>query len=205
MKTTNEKLSKATETIMAATGQIREWLADQIAESMLARFYAMEDKLQRCGWDREAAFPYPGGNLSRADYYLAEAQYKFCRAWTLALSNVPRSPRTPDLCKARFTPEERDARIRALAKQQAEEAFIGFAMKLAAKFNALTEDAMVSAAYQGGATPMDYSRLTLCTERETLVFKTRIILNRSVYDKLFNQWPTRLESRSVREQVAVAA
>jgi hypothetical protein len=42
--------------------------------------------------------------------------------------------------------------------------------------------------------PWSYSRITIETNKRTVTWKTNMIVNRSVYNKQFNQWPTTMES-----------
>jgi hypothetical protein len=143
------------------------------------------DELAEMNWDRGAYAPYPSSKLPRVKFLPLLDKYNFVRRITEGL--VPsRSHREPDYCKVK--PMGIELVLQA-TKKDAGFLFEAFVCKLAKKVGAGVLD--ISAEATDGGLWYNSSLFVRVSEDVTETWKTTMIINCSVYGKLFLQWPTR--------------
>jgi hypothetical protein len=163
--------------LMAAMEPARAALEAMCLKQLKFQSDKIEARLNECGGDFKAAYPY---NSGREMY----ARREVARSLTVMAPNAPcvsrpswPEPRVmrPDLA------EWQAAQSRAFAAS-----FIdAFVAKMLTKVGTVE-----SASYSGSADPFSNSRLVV----NGVVWNTKCIINVSKYGKLFNQWPTRMAS-----------
>ncbi len=164
----------------------------------------LEADLANNGWDLNKVHPYPKSYgptyAGKADFIRKVDARVWAKQWVKDLPAIRHGDVFPEIVAFKEDGGFRTERICKEANTQADLIFASYCAKLGNKFDKQQSGGeLTTVVYQGGAHPHDWSRLTFETTEVTLVFKTKIILNRSVYNKIFNQWPTRLESRKARQ------
>lgn len=150
-------------------------------------------KLAEDGMDSQITFHYPESNKypSVERYRRQKAVYDLCNQLTNGdekRNGYARGFNDPNFRVVK-PQAEIDALIDAKAKKDTEQYFDGWIMKLAVKIGSVVTEASVV-----GNLWM-HSILTVKVEDgSTQVWKTQCIINRSIYNKLFNQFPTRRQS-----------
>jgi len=180
-------IEKTIEILKVATADIRADYLARYTELELATLKRDRDGLAAVGMDAQIYAPFPSGNMGRTDYRKMEAKYRRVRS---AFQGIK-------CCRSHHDPEivvekpEAEARLRQNAKQSADALVDSYLYKLAGKIGKV----IVSAATNGNI--WDFATLNvMCADGEAQTWRTTCILNRSVYDKLFNQWPTRQVAQS---------
>lgn len=173
---------KTVEILKHATADIRAAYVARYTDLELATLKHDREGLAAVGMDAGIFAPYPSGNVGRANYRQMEAKYRRVRSCF----------QSPKCCRSMNEPEivvekpGAEARLRQQAKQNADALVDAYLHKLAGKIGKL----IASATTNGNI--WDYATLeVVCADGEKQTWRTTCILNRSVYDKLFNQWPTR--------------
>lgn len=186
---TTKQFNGNVRTLSAATETQRAEYIIRIQDSFLANLNRAEAELVAGGMDVRKIAPFPHGNMSREQYRKDEARFKYFRKITTTDETKPRSlsMRDPDFVVLK--PEVREE-IKAQATRAANEDFDGYLGKLSAKIGAEIKTATLAGAlWDGSILKVEIS------DGSTQYWSTRCIINQSVYGKLFNQWPTRLQKR----------
>lgn len=173
------------ETLRAATHAYREAYVARAEELYMERLVSMRSKLAAAGMDLDIVAPYPRSDVGRRDYRTAIAIRNAYSHYFVADTKGRgyRMPKDPYIV---IEKPDAEAKCRAEARQDANACFDSYLFKLAGKI----AKPIKQATYRGHL--WDGSELSVvCEDDETQVWKTRCIINVSVYGKLFNQWPTR--------------
>ena len=157
---------------------IRSWLAKRVSD-----LYA---KMEAAGWDANVVAPRPDSfRTGKTEYRTGEAYNVFVRHWT---GSVPapfsiRQSKTDIRCPH----PELDAKLSAEAEARGGAEFDGYVIKLSGKIGKPVQAVLsLSGALWNGSTLE-----VLTTDGEQQTWHTKVIINASIYHKLFNQWPTR--------------
>lgn len=160
----------------------------------LDRLDYVHDQLKAVDMDAEKYAPYPYGG-SRKSYRMGEALYHYVRRY-FSLDHT-RHPVTPGRRGPHYLLLNSTARadVTRTATEEAKVLFEAFIQKMAAKVVATLahDDVVLGATLTGELWLRCTLTISLRTEQKhwEQVWTTKCILNRSVYNKLFNQWPTR--------------
>lgn len=164
------------------------------------RVDAVLKRLADAGGDANAAAPYPDSRMGRTEHAMAVELYHEIRKWTVAVNTASRGPRDPEPRVAKPAAEiDRNLQIEANAITDAD--FSSYAAKLTGK---ILKDydhdakAIVTKATVNGQLWVESDLVVEVesgdagsTDVRHQTWQTKMILNRSIYNRLFNQWPTR--------------
>lgn len=140
------------------------------------------DVLKKADWDLNKVAPVPNSRLSREEYMKAKHKRDLYTSITTAKNNS-RRPGDPD---TREPKQSMIARYIDNAKKEADESYRSFIQKMINKIGKPVIDAKLTGNIWTNAT------LTVTTnDGETQVWQTRMIINFSKYQRMFNQFPTR--------------
>lgn len=166
----------------------------------IARTYA---KLEANNWDREAAFPYPSGHLSRANYKMALSALGFAKGWTVrgtdeemcaaakAAGTHFGSWKAPSPCHP-IPAAELVEKVERMAEKEANAALASYVAKMTNKVAEHFPNKVLVAATFHGNNPWTSSTLSLTFDDQTTgALTTKMILNVSPLGTVFNQFPTR--------------
>lgn len=154
------------------------------------RMKAVIDKtlegLQATNWDRKLYAPLSKSfNISKTQYRQEREKYYFVQRITKSLKPCL-SPNEPDFCEIS---QEGIAKLMKDAKEEAGFTFEKFTCKLSQKIG----ENVVSVKAYAKEELWTESLITVTDETGTVsTWKTKQIVNCSVYGKLFFQWPTRV-------------
>jgi hypothetical protein len=169
--------------IAIAVEPIKQASIDAAIEATHEVIAAYKERLEAANWDLDVAFPRPSHNTSRATYMAMKARHDF--ASSLVRSTVS--------CRRRSEPnlvewcEEGVARVVKNAADDAAFQYEAYVVKLIKKVGAC------DSAVMGFMNGVWYdSNLVVIKGGAKEVWNTKCIVNRSVYGKVFNQFPTRL-------------
>lgn len=182
----NESLTKTVEVLKAATQDIRALYVARYTEMELRLLNQIRAGLAAVGMDAEKYAPYPSGSrLTREQYRKAKFMYDLVRHLFTAAEGQPvcRRPQDPYLVVEK-PDSERKFRARAIASANAE--VDSYLFKLAGKIGMEIKSAGTNGLIWDGAI-LDVT----CVDGSRQSWRTKCIINCSVYNKLFNQWPTR--------------
>lgn len=153
------------------------------------------------GWDMQKAFPHPHGSMSRAQYKHADAARKNAERftqWDHAKRTLESNRMNgPEPVKLKRTEAEQVAKLDAEAARDAKLALQSYCWKLAGKIQSelADGDTVAGATYAGTSNVWGWSFVNVTTAAGgSQSWKTKMIVNFSVYGKAFNQWPTTLEA-----------
>jgi hypothetical protein len=174
-------------------------LAAAYEKHLVAQYRRTVEKLAADGWDARISFGYPDGNMSRANYEAQKDAYNYVNAITVRDDSKGGGygMRDPRFVKLKHSETEMMAKLAAKAAQMAKDALEAFTWKLSGKVQSelAAGDAVSAATYAGVKNPWNDSFIHISTTAGgAQCWKTKMILNFSVYGKPFNQWPTTLES-----------
>lgn len=166
-----------------------ERIRERIESGLKAQVNQYFTVLARHGWDLNAAYPYPRA-MNRRDHQAAKFDFSEVRRY-INRQNATSQPNRPDPC----TPK--DAAIVAeminrKANMEARAVVEGYASKLANKQSELMKEGEEVTAAEYSGFLWESSMMVFTVGRDRFVWNTKIIMNRSVLGKLFNQYPTRL-------------
>jgi serine protease inhibitor ecotin len=175
MTTTELLLNKALE-------ETRKDLIERYTALALEQLQKMREELSKAGMDLEKVAPYPNASKMRRVQYraaLRKRQY-FSRFFKTGDSYRMNGPH--------IVAEIPDAenRLRAETKIAADAQVDSYINKLAGKIGKQAASVRVNGRVWDGAV-ME----VVCEDGEAQSWRTKCIINRSVYGKFFNQWPTR--------------
>lgn len=163
-------------------------------------YRAVIARLEAAGWDMEKAFPSPRSNMSRESYQSARER----RANAEKFTQWDHAKRTlesnrmfgPEPVKLKLTESEQLAELMVEAASDAKAALQSYCWKLAGKISSelADGDTVTGATYRGSADVWGWSFVDVTTAAGSQCWKTKMIVNFSVYGKPFNQWPTTLEA-----------
>lgn len=154
--------------------------AEEIVRGIIASWVA---KLIAANWDREIVAPFPSSTrLGREAYRKAQAEYYQVRSITKG-TVVARAMHSPDICTLS---DELCERLVNTFREQAAGQYEEYVAKLNKKIGAVA-DATLRGNHVWSLSFLDVTKED--GSKET--WKTRMIMNCSIYGKLFNQWPTR--------------
>lgn len=170
--------------IAIAVQPIKQASIDAAVEATHEVIAAYKSKLEAANWDLDVAFPRPSINTSRATYMAQKARHDF--ASSLVRSTVS--------CRRRSEPnlvewnEEGVSRAVNEAAKDAAFQYEAYVCKLVKKVGECNDAKM---AFNNGV--WFDSNLVVTKGENKEVWNTKCIVNRSVYGKVFNQFPTRLK------------
>lgn len=188
---TKAKLAGPFETLKAATNSYRDAYIVRITEYYLERLNNIRKTLADNGMDLNKVAPYPRSNIGRTAYQMAMALYHHYTAHfdtdqekNSAVDTTARlSGTAPWIVKEKEGAEDK---VRSDARRDAISTFDSYLYKLAGKIGKPIASATMTGSLWDG------SILTVkCQDGEDQSWNTKCILNCSIYQKLFNQWPTR--------------
>jgi len=169
--------------IAIAVQPIKQSSIDAAVEATNEVIAAYKAKLEAANWDLNVAFPRPSINTSRATYMAQKARHDF--ASSLVRSTVS--------CRRRNEPnlvEWCEAGVARAIKNAADDAafqYEAYIVKLIKKVGVCDSAVM---GYMNGV--WYDSNLVVIKGDSKEVWNTKCIVNRSIYGKVFNQFPTRL-------------
>jgi hypothetical protein len=185
--------------VTAALKPTEEHLKAAYYAANVKNYRAVIASLEAAGWDMEKAFPHPHGSMSRAQYRSADAARKNAQRFT----EWDHAKRTlgsnrfggPEPVKLKRTESEQLAKLMEDAARDAKLALQSYCWKLAGKITSelADGDTVTAATYAGGSNVWGWSFVNVTTAAGSQSWKTKMIVNFSVYGKAFNQWPTTLE------------
>lgn len=185
-------VSGAVKTLNEATGDYRAAYVARVEEMRLSNLKHMRETLAANGMDLNKVAPCPSSwSMSRKQYRMAEALHKHYRtsfedAGTPISHTGRMNGKLPWPVKERA---EAEPNVREAARRDANACFDEFLYKMAVKIGKSIKQGKLTGILWDGCT------LTVeCEDGETQVWNTKIIINQSVYGKLFNQWPSRRQS-----------
>jgi hypothetical protein len=178
----NDIYNRTLAVLTEATAQIRADYTARYTELSMARLITLRTRLAECGMDLQVYAPYPSGNLGKSEYRLQLAKRNHATAYFKHV-DAYRTLRGPEIMVEK---PDAEARLRTLAKQEADANVDSYLAKMAGKI------AKEAASATTNGRIWESARLeVVCADGEKQVWHTQCILNQSVYGKLFNQWPTR--------------
>ena len=177
-------------------------LRKEYERQLIAQYDALLVQLAADGWDANVHFDYPSGNLGRKAYAEQVARFKLCEKYTDGVKGS-RSSRDPNI---RVAKSDNYANISKEAAKLAKSALEGYCAKLAGKIDAhlaartinecsdtIHKNPTLQISYEGNLNPWGWSHvLVACSDADSYVWETKMIVNVSCLGKVFNQWPTRL-------------
>lgn len=182
--------TKATETLKLVTVALAPTetrLRNEYKRQLIAQMDWVLTQLAEDGWDAQKRFAYPESSMGRERYRQAVARYNLCRELTVcANAKGYRSHNDPE---PRAERPDNLVRIAAQAAKLAKAALESYCHKLAAKIDE-TGICPAKIEYVGGSNVWGYSHIVVNGGEQR--WRTKMIVNVSVYGKPFNQWPTRL-------------
>jgi len=156
--------------------------AEEAAHKMIERATA---ELEAAGNDLKVVAPYPSSNLSTAEYRKQLAKYQFFVSITTSRDPIAASMTRYSTNLIDISPELVERFIQR-SRENASFEYEAFVTKLVAKVGE------VKTAKLEGDSVWQYSYLTVTKQDGSKeCWKTQMILNQSIYGKLFNQFPTR--------------
>jgi hypothetical protein len=177
--------------VEAAVAPIKDAIYQNSKKSLEGAVLKLRTELEACGWDRERYAPYPKSTMSRVVYKVTMAKYNWVRAWTTPADPTVRRfvfDSAPDVV---VIPDP-SAKIDRMAKEEAKATFESYCRKLVAKITEAGIKEAVTVTYSGGASPWSRSTIEVVMDSGSRAsWTTSVIMNRSIYGKLFNQFPTR--------------
>jgi hypothetical protein len=145
------------------------------------------EELESHGWDAEVAAPRPKSSMGRESYHIAMDKRRIISALTVSANKYgTRSMGDPDIRKpnpvaiARYIDE---------AEKGAEASYRQFMAKMISKIGKPVVDAKMT-----GNIWTDATLTVTADDGEKQVWITRMILNFSKYQRMFNQFPSRRKS-----------
>jgi hypothetical protein len=183
----NTTLTETYKLVFAALAPTETRLRNEFKRQLISQTDRVLAMLAEDGWDAEKRFSYPTGSMSREAYRRAQALYELVHACTTGTKSC-RAWKDPDI---RVEKPDTFATIAKQAARMARAALEGYCHKLAAKIDD-TGIACGKVEYAGGTDPWGFSHVIINSGEQR--WRTRMIVNVSVYGKPFNQWPTRLIS-----------
>ena len=169
--------------IAIAVEPIKQASIDAAVEATKEVIAAYKAKLEAADWDLNVAFPRPSHNTSRATYMAQKARHDFAYSLVRAVkcSRRPSEPFLVEWCE-----EDVEYVIKTAAKDAALQ-YEAYVVKLVKKVG------VCDSAVMGFMNGVWYDSNLVVIKGETKeVWNTKCIVNRSVYGKVFNQFPTRL-------------
>jgi hypothetical protein len=168
--------------IAIAVEPIKQASIDAAVEATREVIAAYKQKLEAANWDLNVAFPRPSINTSRATYMAQKSRHDFARSLVTPVGFPRRSePYLVAWC------EEGVARALDQAAKDAALQYESYVYKLVKKVGDCDDAKM------GFNNGVWFDSNLVVTKGETKqVWNTKCIVNRSVYGKVFNQFPTRL-------------
>lgn len=161
---------------------VRTVYVEKCREEAIKEYDRLIAKLEAAGWDLEVVATYPNAHVGKSNYRLALAIRESFQEVTTWVTST-RRPGDPDL--RRTTPEIKETYIqREIAASVA--SFDAFIHKLSTKI--LGE---INTATLTGYAWSHSDLYVECEDGTTEKWHTEIIINRSKFNKLFNQFPTR--------------
>ena len=180
MNTTKDLVKAAIEPVKTASvNRALDLMTDQIQRTLSELEVAYS-------WDRNAMAPYPSSlKYTRIEFQALLHKYHFVRRITSSVNGV-RNPKDPDFGQ-RY--EQGIAYLMGETKKEAEAAFDAYREKLAKKIGEGASS--VTLVTQTLDLWKESTLEVVCFDGQTRFWKTKTIVNCSVYGKLFLQWPTR--------------
>lgn len=170
------------EVLKAATMAIRADYIARYTEMEMAQLVKDRAGLAAVGMDAEKYAPYPKGSMNKTDYRRGKANYDRVRCYFTGTSGR-RTFHGPNIVAEN---PDAEPRLRATAVAAANNEVDSYLWKMAAKIGKVITEAKTN------GNIWDFAYLdVVCEDGEEQRWKTQCILNRSVYNKVFNQWPTR--------------
>lgn len=170
--------------IAIAVQPIKQSSIDAAVEATHEVIAKIKAKLEAANWDLNVAFPRPGIHTSRANYIAQKAAHDYARSLVTPVqcSRRPSEPFMVTWC------EEGVARAVNEAAKDAAFQYEAYVCKLVKKVGECNDAKM---AFNNGV--WFDSNLVVTKGEIKEVWNTKCIVNRSVYGKVFNQFPTRLK------------
>lgn len=173
--TTQNKIAIAVEPIKQAS-------IDAAIEATHEVIAKIKSKLESANWDLNAVFPYPNGFQSRASYMAQKAAHDYAHSLVKVVNyNYKRnSPMIVEMSEAGI------ARAIDNAAKDAAFQYEAYVAKLIKKVGDCDNAVM---GFNNGV--WHDSNLVVTKGDTKEIWNTKCIVNRSVYGKVFNQFPTR--------------
>lgn len=168
--------------IAIAVAPIKQASIDAAVEATHEMIANIKAKLEAAQWDLDVAFPRPSIHTSRATYMAQRAAHDYARCLVspVKCSRRPSEPFMVTWC------EEGVARAIDTAAKDAALQYEAYVCKLVKKVGECDAAKM---GFNGGV--WFDSDLVVTKGEAKEVWNTKCIVNRSVYGKVFNQFPTR--------------
>lgn len=180
--------AKVYETLDPATRTYRDQYVTRAIEIHVEILNNMRKTMAENGMDLNKVAPYPKTNIGRTAYQIALSLYhKYTAVFEPVKTDGPSSRIFDD--KAPYIVVERagaEEKVRSDARHTANGLFEAFLYKMADKIGKLIVSAEMTGRLWDGC-----NIKVVCTDGETQNWKTQCIMNRSIYNNFFNQWPTR--------------
>lgn len=202
----SDKFAEVQKALLTAMEPQRAEYETHLVEFMMLEIETMWKRLAEDGGDTTKRYSNPSSfRHSRQTYHTMRAAHLLCQRWTL-----PVDPLAPYFTMEKMRkPMPRAQVLTALRKQAATmslEHFGSYASKLSMKIGTSIDSAEVQGALWSNSTlrvvisePFNNDTTDAPSlESRTEVWTTKMILNRSVYGLLFNQWPTRCAKQATR-------
>ena len=178
------KLEMTTQnTIAIAVEPIKQASIDAAIEATREVIANYKERLEAANWDLNVAFPRPSHNTSRANYMAMKARHDFAYSLVRAVKSSRRmnEPLLVEWCE-----EDVEYVVKTAAKDAAlqYEAYVAKLIKKVGDCDSAVMGFMNGVWYD--------SNLVVIKNGTKEVWNTKCIVNRSVYGKVFNQFPTRL-------------
>lgn len=167
-----------------ATKEARQAFINRYIEIEKARLNNMIKKLEENGWDLKLVAPYPSSLISSSVSYRFAVEIRNNYTQYFKAVQCSRKISDPEIVILR---DDAFDRVISHATKNATESFDAYLYKLAGKIG----EPVSSAVLNGNLWQHSFLKVTLLSG-EAQTWKTQMILNSSVYGKLFNQFPTRL-------------
>lgn len=179
-KILQQKFSDSSSLVKVLKKHLEEYV-DRAGEMTADQFEGWIAELKKHDWDLDKIAPRPKTTASREDYRSAQHKRNFFQS----ISDQDESGR--DNSKRKFSAKKKEAFIEQ-SRAAARASYLAWVAKMINKIGKSVESAKMV------GNPWSGSTLKVVThDGETQTWLTKMILNKSKYDKLFNQFPSRRE------------